>query len=149
LAQFLDKVESFRENLGKLVTRGYPEDALRIALKLGLTDKKALSDKTRLAQLAEIIEASGFHKVEVGDDEEHGTSYVKFLSRRDGVEREVRLDWNLLTSAEFRALANNSQGLEAAQSTSFTLRKGEDLSTHDTLDETLDRMYAGAKKGLS
>jgi DNA gyrase subunit B len=149
LAQFLDKVESFRENLGKLVTRGYPEDALRIALKLGLTDKKALSDKTRLAQLAEIIEASGFHKVEVGDDEEHGTSYVKFFSRRDGVEREVRLDWNLLTSAEFRALANNAQGLEASQSTSFTLRKGEDLSTHETLDETLDRMYAGAKKGLS
>src|SRR4029078_10850224 len=35
LPPVLDKVESFRENLLKLTTRGYPEDALRIALKLG------------------------------------------------------------------------------------------------------------------
>ncbi len=149
LAQFLEKVEGFRENLTKLMTRGYPDDALRIALKLGLTDKKSLSDRERLAQLAEIIEASGFHKVEVGDDEEHGTSFVRFFSKRDGVEREVRLDWNLLTSAEYRALANNAQGLEASQATSFTLRRGEEVSNHDSLDETVERMYAGAKKGLS
>ena len=149
LANFLEKVEAFREGMTKLSQRGYPADALRVALKIGLTDKKALTDRARLEELAHIIEASGFHQVKVGDDEEHGTGYVRFHSKRDGVEREVSLDWSLLTSAEYRALANNSQGLEAIQANTFTLRRGEEVSTHDTLDETLERVYAGAKKGLS
>jgi DNA gyrase subunit B len=149
LAHFLEKVEAFRDSLFKLVSRGFPEDALRVALKMGLTDKKSLTDRIRLQELAQVIEASGFHSVRVGDDEEHGTGYVRFLSKRDGVEREVRLDWNLLTSAEYRALAANGPGLEAISATTFTLAKGDETSTHESLDEALERLYAGAKKGLS
>jgi len=42
LATFLEQVESFREDMERLVSRGYPEDALRVALLRGLKDKKAL-----------------------------------------------------------------------------------------------------------
>ncbi|HSF41257.1 MAG TPA: DNA topoisomerase (ATP-hydrolyzing) subunit B, partial [Thermoanaerobaculia bacterium] len=44
LANWVEKVEQLRDNLGKLVTRGYPQDALRAALLGGLTDKKSLAD---------------------------------------------------------------------------------------------------------
>jgi DNA gyrase subunit B len=149
LSRFVDRVEAFRRNLERLVSRGYPEDALRIALIHDLTDKKALADRERVAAVAQIIEASGFHSVKVADDEEHGTAAISFVSRRDGVERQVTFDWDLLFKAEFRALAQNKEGLEAIRAQEFTLKKGDEGEVLEGLDELLEKLYAGAKKGLS
>jgi DNA gyrase subunit B len=164
LGSFVEKVESFRESLAKLVSRGYPEDALKVALLAGLTDRKALADREKVRQVAERLEASGFHAVEVGFEEEHATGVISFRSRRDGVEREVRIDWNLLTSVEYRALASNSHGLEAIAAKRFDLGKNEEPEgdapvkksrariepvTVESLDEAMETLYAGAKKGLS
>jgi DNA gyrase subunit B len=164
LGSFVEKVESFRESLAKLVSRGYPEDALKVALLAGLTDRKALADREKVRQVAERLEASGFHAVEVGFEEEHATGVISFRSRRDGVEREVRIDWNLLTSVEYRALASNSHGLEAIAAKRFDLGKNEEPEgdapvkksrariepvTVESLDEAMETLYSGAKKGLS
>jgi DNA gyrase subunit B len=149
LAHFLDKMDVFRQNLDKLVSRGYPSDAIKVALQHGVKDKTSLMDAAKVEEVAHHIEASGFHDVSVGLEEEHGTRYVRFFSKRDGVEREVRIDWSLVTSAEYRALANNALGLEAISAAGFTLFKGESLTTHGTLEEALDKLYDGAKRGLS
>ncbi len=174
LAQWVEKAETMRENMAKLVARGYPDDALRAALLHGITDKKALADAARLEELAQILEASGFHEVTTGFEEEHGTGTIRFRSRRDGVERDVRIDWALVTSVEYRALAANAVGLEALAAKRFALRKNEEEPepaaggegaapaapakkskariepvTVESLDEALETLYAGAKKGLS
>jgi DNA gyrase subunit B len=177
LAVLVEKIEALRQNMAKLVTRGYPEDALRAALLHGLTDKKALANPEKLTEVAQILEASGFHNVQVGNEEEHGTGTISFRSRRDGVDREVRIDWSLVTSVEFRAIATNNQGLEALAAKSFTLRRsaaedgdgaaekgaekppaksrpkekegGTPTQALSTLDEVMDALYSGAKKGLS
>ncbi len=149
LANFLEKVEAFRENMDRLVSRGYPADALKVALLHGIKDKRSLSDPERLREVAEIIEAHGFRSVELQQDEEHGTWLIRFLSRRDGVEREVRIGWSLLTSAEYRALSQNTVGLEAIAAGSFTVVKGEEAESFESLDEALERLYGGAKKGLA
>jgi len=158
LGQFIERVEAFRENLAKLTDRGFPEDALRVALLGGLTDKKALADKAKLREVAHIIEASGFMGVEVAEDVEHGTGIISFRSRRDGVDRDVRIDWNLLTSAEYRQLAGNTYGIEAIAAKHFAVRKVEepgskkeaaDATEHETLDEAMAKLYTGAEKGLS
>ncbi len=149
LASYLEHVEQFREQMERLVSRGFPEDALRVALLQGLTDKKSLNNHERLYQIGQIIEASGFHNVDVGRDEEHGTGYLSFSSRRDGVERQVRLDWDLVSTAEYRAMSRNKQGLEALQTSGFTLQKGETIEQVDTLEEVLETLYKGAKRGLS
>jgi len=149
LATFLEQVESFRDEMDRLVSRGYPEDALRVALLNGLKDKKALSDQTKLSEIAHIIEASGFHSVVVGEDEEHGTGFIRFVSRRDGVERNVKLDWDLVSTAEYRAMARNRHGIDALSSTGFVLQKGDDTIEVATLNEALETLYEGARKGLS
>ncbi|MFN7942331.1 MAG: DNA topoisomerase (ATP-hydrolyzing) subunit B [Thermoanaerobaculia bacterium] len=166
LATFIEKVETFRENLRKLVSRGYPEDALKVVLLGGLTDKRALSDGERVRAVAQILEASGFHQVETGFEEEHGIGFLSFRSRRDGVDREVKIDWGLLTSVEYRALAANGVGLEAIAAKRFDLRRNEDEApegeasarksrakiepvTVESLDEAMETLYGGAKKGLS
>jgi DNA gyrase subunit B len=149
LVHFLEKIDHFRQNLDKLVSRGYPSDALKVALINGIKDKTSLMDPVKVEQIAHVIEASGFHNVTVGEDAEHSTLYVRFFSKRDGVDREVRIDWNLVTSAEYRAMANNQLGLDAIAARSFVLIKGENLTTHGTLEEALGTLYDGAKKGLS
>jgi DNA gyrase subunit B len=149
LAHFLEKLDLFQRNLDKLVSRGYPADAVKVALLQGIRDKASLAEAERVERVAQIIEASGFHGLELGVDEEHATRWVRFISRRDGVEREVRIDWSLVTSAEYRALANNALGLEALSATGFQLVKGESVSEHATLEEALGKLYDGAKKGLS
>jgi DNA gyrase subunit B len=149
LAHFLEKIALFRQNLEKLVSRGYPANAIKIALQNGVKDKLSLTDPEKIEKIAHVIEASGFHDVAVGQDEEHGTLYIRFFSKRDGVEREVRIDWNLVTGAEYRAMANNQLALDAISANRFTLAKGESIYVHDTLEEAIDSLYDGAKKGLS
>jgi DNA gyrase subunit B len=149
LAVFLEKIDAFRQNMDRLVSRGFPAEALRVALRNEIRDKFSLLETAKLQQVAEILEASGFRNVEVGHDEEHSTGFVRFWSRRDGVDREGRVDWHLVTSAEYRAMVTNAMGLEALSATSFTLVKGDDATVCYSLDEALEKMYAGAKKGLS
>jgi DNA gyrase subunit B len=149
LAQFLRKIDAFSRDLERLSSRGYPEDALRTALLRGLSDKKALSDAEKVREIAQIVEASGFHAVEVEEDEEHGTFIISFISRRDGVERRVRLDWDLLSTVEYRSMARNRAGITALKADSFSLQNGDKEMTIDSLDEVLETLYDGAKKGLS
>jgi DNA gyrase subunit B len=149
LGNFLDHVERFRDNLNRLVARGFPPEALRLALTHDLRSLADLRDGERVRQVAEVVEGSGFHEVRVVTDEEHGTQAIVFRSRRDGVDREVRLDWDLLTSAEYRAMARNHHGLEALGCTSFTLASSEETFEFEDLDEALERLYGGAKKGIN
>jgi DNA gyrase subunit B len=121
LAHFLEKVASFRATTERLASRGFPTAALKIALLGGIRDKASLSDPEKVRAAAQGLEAAGFQGVEVSLDEEHGTSRIRFFFRRDGVEREVRIDWGLVTSAEYRALAQNAQGLEAVAAVRFIL----------------------------
>ncbi len=149
LGRFIEQVESFRDNMNRLAARGFPADALKIALLHGLRGKEDLRDPERVEEVSKIVEASGFHEVRVGEDEEHSTSFIVFRSRRDGVDREVRFDWNLLSTAEYRAMARNHQGLEALGCQSFKLIGGEDVSEHTGIEEVLERLYGGAKKGIT
>jgi DNA gyrase subunit B len=123
LAHFLEKVDSFRATLDRLGSRGYPIAALKTALLAGIRDKASLADHEKLRLVARRLEEAGFQEVEVGHDEEHGIGRIGFRFRRDGVEREVRIDWGLVTSGEYRSLANNSQGLEAIAASRFTLSR--------------------------
>ena len=149
LGNFLEQVEHFRNYMSRLVARGFPVEALRIALAHQLFSHQDLRDAELVREVAEVVKTSGFHEVRVESDEEHGTEAVAFRSRRDGVDREVRLDWNLMTSAEYRALGRNHHGLEALAGETFKLTSGEENHEFGDLDEVLDILYAGAKKGLS
>jgi DNA gyrase subunit B len=72
------------------------------------------------------------------------------VARRDGVERELRLSWDLVTSAEYRALAVNATGREALATPSFLLQKDEGEPTrHEQVEALLESLFDSAKKGLA
>ena len=154
LAHFLTQIERFHNQMTKLVSRGYPEDGLTIALTHGLRSRRVLQDSEKLADIARIIEASGFHDVEVkhseGDEGEGGgPSWVEFTSRRDGVERRVRFDNSLIGSAEYRSLAHNPEGLDSLRGREFLLANGDGSSSFSTLVQALDTLYRSARRNLT
>ncbi len=149
LGRFLVRVDRFRDDLNRMASRGIPTEAIRVALLGGLRNKEDLRDTARIAEVAEQIEQAGFYDVEIGDDAEHGTGQITFRSRRDGVDRVVKIDWNLLATVEYRSMARNSEGIEALACKRFTLVNGEHHSEHDDLEEVLTKLFEGAQKGLT
>jgi DNA gyrase subunit B len=149
LGRFIDRVEAFRDGLDRLAGRGYPAQAVKLALAAGIVDRESLTDRDRLATLVPALEEAGLLHVEVGRDDEHGTGILSFIHRRDGVERPVKIDWSLIASADYRNLAENPLGLQAAGATGFTLTRGDQLQVVDNFEELLDTLYGGAKKGLT
>jgi len=115
-------------------------------LQNGVKDKLSLTDAEKIERIAHIIEASAPRR-----DRRPGRGarylYIRFFSKRDGVEREIRIDWNLVTGAEYRAMANNQLGLEAIAATRFTLAKGR-RSTSQHLEEAIDSLYEGPRRSF-
>ena len=149
LANFLTKTREFLRAEGRLSARGYPKDALRVALEHDLTSRESLRDRKRVQTVAEIIEASGFHAVEVEEDEEHGTAAISFVSRKDGVERPVRIDWELISAADYRAMYRNKVGMAVLGADRFVLRHKDEETEYQDLEAALEAAFAGATKGLS
>ena len=149
LANFLTKTGEFLRAEGRLCARGYPKDALRVALEHDLTSRESLRDRKRVQTVAEIIGASGFHAVEVEEDEEHGTAAISFVSRRDGVERRVRVDWELISAADYRAMYRNKVGMAVLGADRFVLRHRDEETEYQALEEALEAAFAGATKGLT
>ncbi len=149
LVSLIEKVEALRANLERLGTRGYPSAAIKIALGAGLRDKSGLLDEGMLSRLAAGLEQAGFLAVALGRDEEHGTGMIDFIARRDGVERPVRIDWALVTSAEYRAMVANTAGREAWLAQGIRLTRDGEVSEHRDVEEALETLYSGAKKGLA
>ena len=151
LGRFLQRVDSFRDNMQRLVGRGTPPEALEIALSEGLLTKEDLGENEIVERVAaRLEEIERFTEVQIDQDEEHSIALITFSSRQDGVVRRIELDWNLLASAEYRSLAKNQAGLEALVCERFVLAQGEEEATeHEDLEEVLDKLFGGAKKGIS
>ncbi|MEM8961702.1 MAG: DNA topoisomerase (ATP-hydrolyzing) subunit B [Acidobacteriota bacterium] len=150
LARFLERLGRFRSHLERLDTRGVPTEALVLMLRAGVRDKDDLRDTARLETLMTQIEASErFSNVTLLDDDEHDSPVLTFNSRVDGVDRSVRIDRDLLATAEYRDLVSNQDGLDALEASEFTLIHGEERETHDDLDTLFEKLYAGARKGLN
>jgi DNA gyrase subunit B len=151
LAAFLDRIERFRRAMLKLESRGYPEDAIRVALLYGVRDRKSLTDPETLERIGQIIEASGFHRVEIRAGEEGAPGWVEFTSRRDGVERRVRIDSDLVGSSEYRALAHTQEGLGALTSREFELARlsNGEIERYGSLNEAIEALFTSAKKNLT
>jgi DNA gyrase subunit B len=153
LARWLHQIELFQEKLDRLVSRGYPAEALRLALVGGLVDRTAMLSAAVLEGVAQGLEAAGFLAVRVEAPSEGHEGSIHFRSRKDGVERQWSLDLELLAAPEYRALVRNEAGRSALEAVRFEIldTKGElgASSAEPTLEAVIERLHSAAKKGLS
>jgi DNA gyrase subunit B len=150
LSRFLEQADALRDDLSRLATRGYAAEAIALVVASGINDKAGLADPERLAELAQRLEAAGFHDVAVVDDEEHNTQAVRATVRRDGVDRRMVLGWDLLVSAEMRSIAKNLAAPKCLKPGRWTVRQaGTLLAEHGHWSDAIDTLYEGVKKGLA
>jgi DNA gyrase subunit B len=150
LGRFLERVDRFRDDLARLVGRGFPAEALAIALEEQVLGREDLADEDKIRRVAaRLSEVERFSDVEIGYDEEHSLSTVSFGSRQDGVERTATIDLNLLAIGEYRSLAKNDLGRRAAATSRFVLTKDDETLEFEDLDTMVETLYAGARKGVS
>ena len=141
----------FRQNLDKLVSRGYPADALKIALQNG--DQGQAVAHRRARSVEQIARRDrGLRLPRRGSSARtRSTARATSASSRSATASSARCGstgtWS--TSAEYRAMANNQLGLEAIAARRLHPGQGRDVDVHDTLEEALEKLYDGAKKGLS
>jgi DNA gyrase subunit B len=150
LAQFIEAAEALRDDLRRLETRGYPAGAISSLWSSGIRDKAGLADPAGLEALAAALRSAGYHQVEVTADEEHGTQMVQAVARRDGVDRPFALGWDLLVSAEMRAIATNTATAQCFGAGTWLVRQsGALIAEHRHFEDALDALYEGVKKGLA
>ncbi|HUP22419.1 MAG TPA: DNA topoisomerase (ATP-hydrolyzing) subunit B [Thermoanaerobaculia bacterium] len=161
LGRWLEKVQEARGHLDRLAARGFPRDAVRVALRHGLRDREALRDLAVLERVAEVIEASGFRDVKLRPPQDEELGGVLFTSRRDGVERRLELDATAVLSSDWRAVAKSEVARELLEDRSYLLRPagaGDDTDRsaaakdagtgYENLDELTEAIFTAAKKGL-
>ena len=148
LVEFINKIESFKEDISRLSVRGFPDKVIILSLLHGLRTHEDLNNAGIVEKVSNLVRDSGFDSVEVKMDDEHSMFYIEIISRRDGVDREVKVDWSLLSSAEYRSLARNSVGLSAFGAQEFTLTQDDGSSDHNEVKEVLNLLYDIAKKGV-
>jgi DNA gyrase subunit B len=181
MRQILESLDLFKEHLDRLEARGMPRDAILLALRGGFSNAADLHDTDRLEELAQQLEAGGFRAARIErtppvrtdpappadqtalDEEtdslpapdvveEDFVPRIVFRSRRDGVEREVSLDVDLLDTPEYRQLSRNGLALEMLAADSFELRRQGDGSAVEpmtSIDELVDAVFSQAKKGMT
>ncbi len=150
LAAFLEKVEAFRENLDRLVSRGLPASAVKIALRNEIRDKGSLLDDGRLGAHRRAARAAGYQDVQRRPRRRARHRSGPLLEPARRRRPRVALDWDLVTSAEYRALAQQpAAATKPSPPTVSSCSKAKTSSIQDTLDEALEKLYGGAKKGLS
>jgi DNA gyrase subunit B len=156
LGRWLEKVQEARIHLDRLAARGFPRDAVRVALRHGLRDREALRDLAVLERVAQVIEASGFRDVRLRPPQDEELGAVLFASRRDGVERLLELDATVVLSGDWRAIAKSEVARDLLEPRAYVLRTagGEEGAgaaagtRYDTLDELTEAVFTAAKKGL-
>lgn len=146
-------MESWLQNVRRLERRGLPRAALDILLEEGLADEAALSNPQIVESVAGSLRNHGFADVEVGTDEEHGTSRISLTENSSGVRRNVVIDIDLVRQFEYRQAFRYWSAIATFGLPPYDLsladKSAADAVQLGSADELVEEIYARAKKGLN
>ncbi|MBW3563894.1 MAG: DNA topoisomerase (ATP-hydrolyzing) subunit B [Acidobacteria bacterium] len=153
LSRLVESMESWLQNVRRLERRGLPRAALDILLEEGLADEAALSNPEIVDAVAGSLRNHGFADVEVGTDEEHGTSRISLIENSSGVRRNVVIDIDLVRQFEYRQAFRYWSAIATFGLPPYDLslvdKSAADAVQLGSADELVEEIYARAKKGLN
>ena len=149
LAALLEKMEEYRNHVGKLGLKGIPEGLLRALLDRGMTTKGDFSEKKKLEDLAKAVRAFGVEKAEVVADEEHSGWALEIMRKVNGVPRAARIDAEFVASFEFRRIKETAKAIGAFLDGPYEVRRDGETQKFESLPTVVDAIYESAKKGLT
>jgi len=141
LMAFGEYIELY-DKLEKRIGDGRPIDAL---LRAELGKKFELENDNKLAKVAQDLKAEGF-KTTIKLDEEHNIYYLVFHSETMG---ERTLDWEFLSSPEYRRLFELHKRVHEFDRPPFTITTNGTKLTIDDRRELVDHIMAVGKKSFT
>jgi DNA gyrase subunit B len=148
LAALLEKMEEYRNHVGKLGLRGIPEPLLRALIDRGMTSKAEFTEKKKVEEIAKAVRAFGVEKAEVVADEEHSGWALEILRKVNGVPRSARIDADFISGFEFKRIRETAKAIGAFLDGPYVVTRNGDAEKHETLPAVVDAIYESAKKGL-
>ncbi len=103
LAHLLGRMVTVSKLLERIERRGVPRGLAELLLHGRVKDAEVFTDKQRLLELIRPLRESG-GDVFLERDEEHGNYDIRLRTAANGQPREVVVDDELVTSAEYRSL---------------------------------------------
>jgi DNA gyrase subunit B len=145
LTNFLMALAEYNELWDKLEKRLGDARPLNALLRAELGKKAELENPAKLEQVAADLKAEGF-KVRLNLDEEHNLYTLAFASETQG---ERVLDWELISSAEYRRLLELHRRVKVHDHPPFVIcSNGTKISVRDR-KELLDHVMTTGKKLLT
>ena len=149
LKKLLSSLYKFYVSLGKLSKRGYSSRFIEFLVFNGFVDKKLFKNQEFIDHFSNKLKENGFNIDKVHFDENIG--YYEFLvtETRNGGQ-SCLVDWNFLSSPEFKQLMDISEKLHKfKESKGYILTENGENRQLDNLEQLLDDLIENAKKGLT
>jgi len=128
--------------LEKRIGDGRPIDAL---LRAELCKKAELENQEKLGKVAKDLRAEGF-KTEIKLDEEHNIHFLEFYSE---TQPERTLDWDLLSSPEYRRLFDLHKRVREYDRPPFTITSNGSSVTVEDRKELVEHVMSVGKKSFT
>jgi DNA gyrase subunit B len=149
LINMLQRMEELRGHGRKIAVRGIPRDAQEVLLRAGFTDRTALEDPAKIANVVKELTRAGFLEPRVVRDEVTETSAIEFRAGNNGSGKTFVINHAAVGQYEFRQLVKSFDQLSAFGLPPYTVKHGEETAVYSDIDALLDQIYKLAEKGLT
>src|SRR5436190_11145998 len=145
----LQRMEEYQNHGRKVHARGFPREALYVLFAEGFTDRTAMADLDKLEALRAALTKAGFEHVQLDNDLDTETPFLKFTVGGNGTGKRAKVDNELLSQYEFRQTAKSYEAMAAFGLPPYSVKHGDETTVFTSVDEVLAHVYKLAEKGLS
>ncbi len=147
LAHVVGRMVTVMKLLERTARRGVPRELAEILLRGKIRDAEVFRDKPRLLELIRPLRESGA-EVFLEEDVEHGNYDIRLRTSGNGHAREVVVDDEFLTSAEYRALYSAYEEIREVDQPPLTVVDGGETTVAHR-DALVAHILAEGKKGMT
>jgi len=149
LNQLLEKVLLYCDWIQKLRKKGIPPSILNLLLEHQVRSKATFEEKGKAAELQKKFHKSGFEVSELYWDEEHNLYGFEAQETNGARGIRTRIDWNLVSSVEYRNLFQAYQEIqEIAPPPYILLEKGKEV-VMEKVEDLLQALSQLGKEGIT
>jgi DNA gyrase subunit B len=147
LAHVMGRMVTVTKLLERTERRGVPRDLVELLLRAGIRDADVFRDKARLLELIRPLRETGA-EIFLEADEEHGNYDIRLRTAGNGHSREVVVDDEFLTSAEYRALYSAYEEIRQVDEPPLTVLDGGETTVAHR-DALVSHILAEGRKGMA
>jgi DNA gyrase subunit B len=147
LAHVVGRMVTVTKLLERTERRGVPRELVELFLRAGIRDAEIFRDKARLLDLIRPLRDSGA-EIFLEADDEHGNYDIRLRPGGNGHPRDVVVDDEFLTSAEYRALYSAYEEIRQVDEPPLTVLDGGETTVAHR-DALVAHILAEGRKGMA